>query len=55
MEGEECTGRRILKTERFPEDLPNPGSEPRSPALQVDSLPSEPVLYSRFLLAIYFI
>ena len=23
-------------------DLPNPGVEPRSPALQVDSLPSEP-------------
>ena len=25
-----------------PEDLPNPGSEPRSPALQADSLLSEP-------------
>ena len=25
-----------------PEDRPNPGIEPRSPALQVDSLPSEP-------------
>ena len=25
-----------------PEDLPNPGMEPRSPALQVDSLPAEP-------------
>ena len=25
-----------------PEDLPNPGIEPRSPALQMDSLPSEP-------------
>jgi len=24
-----------------PEDLPNPGIEPRSPAVQVDSLPSE--------------
>ena len=24
-----------------PGDLPNPGIEPRSPALQVDSLPSE--------------
>jgi len=24
-----------------PEDLPNPGTEPRSPALQVDSLPTE--------------
>ena len=23
-------------------DLPDPGTEPRSPALQVDSLPSEP-------------
>ena len=26
-----------------PEDLPNPGIEPRSPALQVDSLPAEPL------------
>ena len=26
----------------FPEDLPDPGIEPESPALQVDSLPSEP-------------
>ena len=26
----------------FPGDVPNPGIEPRSPALQVDSLPSEP-------------
>ena len=26
----------------FPEDLPNPGIEPRSPALQVDSLLFEP-------------
>ena len=25
-----------------PGDLPNPGVEPRSPALQMDSLPSEP-------------
>ena len=25
-----------------PEDHPNPGKEPRSPDLQVDSLPSEP-------------
>ena len=25
-----------------PEDLPNPGIEPRFPALQADSLPSEP-------------
>ena len=26
-----------------PEDLPNPGIEPGSPALQVDSLPSGPL------------
>ena len=26
----------------FPGDLPNPGIEPRSPALRADSLPSEP-------------
>ena len=26
----------------FPGDLPNPGTEPRSPLLQPDSLPSEP-------------
>ena len=25
-----------------PEDLPNPGIEPRSPTLQADALPSEP-------------
>ena len=25
-----------------PGDLPNPGTEPRSPTLQVDSLPAEP-------------
>ena len=25
-----------------PGDLPNPGNEPRSPALQADALPSEP-------------
>ena len=25
-----------------PGDLPNPGTEPRSPALQTDSLPAEP-------------
>ena len=28
-----------------PEDLPNPGTEHRSPALQEDSLPSEPLLH----------
>ena len=35
---------RILEWEPFPtpEDLPNPGIEPRSPALQVDSLLTEP-------------
>ena len=27
----------------LPVDLPNPGTKPRSPALQVDSLPSEPL------------
>ena len=26
----------------FPGDLPKPGTEPRSPTLQADSLPSEP-------------
>ena len=26
----------------FPEDLPDPGIKPRSPALQADALPSEP-------------
>ena len=25
-----------------PEDLPDPGTEPRSPTLQADALPSEP-------------
>ena len=30
------------KTFPSPGDLPNPGIEPRSPALQVDSLPTEP-------------
>ena len=35
---------RILEWVAFPSpwDIPNPGIEPRSPALQVDSLPSEP-------------
>ena len=35
---------RILEWVAFPspEDLPNPGIEPRSPKLQVDSLPAEP-------------
>ena len=35
---------RILEWVAFPfsGDLPNPGIEPRSPALQADSLPAEP-------------
>ena len=35
---------RILEWVAFPSpgDLPNPGIEPRSPTLQVDSLPAEP-------------
>ena len=35
---------RILEWVAFPfsEDIPNPGIEPRSPALQVASLPAEP-------------
>ena len=33
-----------------PGDLPNPGTEPRSPALQVDSLPSEPTRLTYFAL-----
>ena len=35
---------RILEWEAFPSPgyLPNPGIEPRSPALQADSLPAEP-------------
>ena len=35
---------RILEWVAFPSPggLPNPGIEPRSPALQVDSLPAEP-------------
>ena len=32
-----------------PTDLPNPGIEPRSPALQVDSLPAEPAGKPRIL------
>ena len=35
---------RILEWVAFPSlgDLPNPGIKPRSPTLQVDSLPAEP-------------
>ena len=38
----------ILQTKPFssPGDLPNPGIKPGSPALQADSLPSEPLGYS---------
>ena len=39
----------------FPGDLPDPGMEPRSPALQVDSLPSEPPGKSRRQIALYVI
>ena len=47
---------RILEWVPFssPGDLPNPGIKPRSPTLQVDSLPAEPQgKPSSFLLAIY--
>ena len=39
-----ATQARILEWVAFPfsRGLPNPGIEPRSPALQVDSLPAEP-------------
>ena len=33
---------RVLQWGRSPRDLPNPGIKPGSPALQADSLPSEP-------------
>ena len=32
-----------------PEDLPNPGIEPRSPAVQADSLPAEPLGKPKFI------
>ena len=35
---ERCSGQPFLS----PGDLPNPGIEPKSPALQADSLPAEP-------------
>ena len=37
-----------------PADLPNPGIEPRSPALQVDSLPSEPPGKPSIYISIYY-
>ena len=38
-----------------PEDLPNPGIKPRSPALQADSLPAEPQGKLQILIAKYFV
>ena len=40
----EFSGPEYWSVESFPSpgDLPNPGIEPRSPTLQVDSLPTEP-------------
>ena len=40
----ECSRQEYWRGQPFPspEDLPNPGIEPESPALQVDPLPSEP-------------
>ena len=35
---QEWSGQEFLS----PEDLPGPGTEPRGPVLQADSLPSEP-------------
>jgi len=32
-----------------PGDLPNPGTEPRSPALQADSLPSEALKEAQYI------
>ena len=41
-----------------PGDLPNPGIEPRSPALQADALLSEPMFilytYSTHILTVFF-
>ena len=36
------TGKTIAFTKSSPGNLPNPGIEPTSPALQADSLPFEP-------------
>ena len=45
---------RVLEWVASPGDLPNPGIEPRSPALRADALPSEPpgkpILYIKSLL-----
>ena len=32
---------KIISLQRFQKSIPNPGIEPRSPALQEDSLPAE--------------
>ena len=42
---------RILEWVDFPSsgDLPNPGMEPRSPATQADSLPTEPPRKSKYV------
>ena len=41
---------RILEWVAMPsEGFPNPGIEPRSPALKVDSLPSEPLVKQSYL------
>jgi len=46
---------RIVEWVQFhsPEDLPNPGIEPGSPALKVDSLPSELLGNKIYILKIY--
>ena len=46
---------RILQWVAFPspEDFPNPGIEPRAPALQVDSLPAEPQEKSSYSIGQY--
>ena len=44
LSGAEILQARILEWLTYPPpgDLPNPGIKPRSPALQVESLPTEP-------------
>ena len=44
IKSKEFSGAKILEWVAFPfaGDLPNPGTEPKSPALQADSLPAEP-------------
>ena len=46
---------RILEWVAFPSpgDLPDPGIEPRSPALQEDSLPTESPGHSQFFTVIF--